>query len=130
MAHVMLVAERPTDLAPLEALLATDPNPEEVTRLEPRQVAGAGAGAAAVERLDADAVVVDVSAGMDPWEALPRLRAALPRALIVVVSERPDPLTLLHVIEAGADCYLDRSAPGDVVRVLSELLAHRAGIAA
>ena len=128
MTRVMLVAERPTDLDHLEALLAADPGTEEVGRLEARRIAGAGTDA--VERLRPDAVVVDVSVGMDAWEALPQLRAALPRARIVAISERPDPLTLVHVIGAGADCYLDRSAPGDVVRVLAELLADRAGIAA
>lgn len=54
--------------------------------------------------------------GMDGLTALPRLRASLPEARIVVVSAFPDPYTLLYTVQCGADGYIDKS------RAWSELL--------
>ena len=54
--------------------------------------------------------------GMDGYAALPRLRAMLPDARIVVVSAFPDPYTLMDAVRRGADGYIDKS------RAWSELL--------
>lgn len=57
-----------------------------------------------------DVVVLDLyMPGMDGLRALPRLRARLPEARIVVVSAFPDPYTLLEAVERGADGYIDKS---------------------
>ena len=62
-------------------------------------------------------VVLDLHMpGMDGYAALPRLRAMLPDARIVVVSAFPDPYTLVDAVQRGADGYIDKS------RVWSELL--------
>jgi DNA-binding NarL/FixJ family response regulator len=64
-----------------------------------------------------EVVVLDLHMpGMDGYAALPRLRAALPDARIVVVSAFPDPYTLVDAVQRGADGYLDKS------RAWSELL--------
>ncbi|MGH9178330.1 MAG: response regulator transcription factor [Acidimicrobiales bacterium] len=65
----------------------------------------------------AQVIVLDLHMpGMDGYAALPRLRAMLPKARIVVVSAFPDPYTLLDAVQRGADGYIDKS------RVWSELL--------
>ena len=64
-----------------------------------------------------EVVILDLHMpGMDGYAALPRLRAALPDARIVVVSAFPDPYTLVDAVQRGADGYLDKS------RAWSELL--------
>lgn len=91
-------------------------------------VGQAGNGAEALELamdLQPDVVVLDL---MMPWvdgfAALPRLRASLPTARIVVVSAFPDPYTLLDSIKLGADGYIDKS------RVWCELVPTLAGLCA
>ena len=64
-----------------------------------------------------DVVVLDLHMPrMDGYAALPRLRAMLPEARIVVVSAFPDPYTLFDAVQRGADGYIDKS------RAWSELL--------
>jgi CheY-like chemotaxis protein len=78
------------------------------------------------ERLCPDAVVVDLSmpAGMDGWEALPRLRSLLPDARIVVLSNFPELATLVQVLSAGWDAYLNKAAAWELVPVLVQLLGN------
>lgn len=73
-----------------------------------------------------DAVVLDLSmpAGMDGWEALPRLRRLLPEARIVVFSNFPEPLTLVQVLAKGGDAYLNKAAAWELVPVLVQLLGN------
>ena len=72
-----------------------------------------------------DVVVLDLHMpGMDGLAALPRLRASLPEARIVVVSAFPDPYTLLDAVERGADSYIDKSrAWCELIPALSSLCA-------
>ncbi|HET7490012.1 MAG TPA: response regulator transcription factor [Acidimicrobiales bacterium] len=67
-----------------------------------------------------DAVVVDL--GLDGLVALPGLRASLPGARIVVLSEFPDPLTLADTIGQGVDSYIDKG------RTWCELIPTLAGL--
>lgn len=70
-----------------------------------------------------DVIVLDLHMpGMDGFTALPRLRACLPEARIVVVSAFPDPYTLVEAVQRGADGYIDKS------RVWSELLPTLRGL--
>ena len=71
-----------------------------------------------------DAVVLDLSmpGGMDGWEALPRLRRLLPDARLVVFSAFPEPLTLVQVLGAGGDAYLNKASAWELVPVLVQLL--------
>lgn len=72
-----------------------------------------------------DVVVLDlVLPRMDGLSTLPRLREALPRAHIVVVSAFPDPYTLLDAVQRGADGYIDKS------RVWCELVPTLGGLCA
>jgi len=79
------------------------------------------------ERLRPDAVVLDLSmpAGMDGWEALPRLRTLLPEAKIVVLSNFPELVTLVQVLSAGGDAYLNKASAWELVPVLVQLLGDR-----
>lgn len=74
----------------------------------------------------ADVVVLDLSmpAGMDGWEALPRLRRLLPDARIVVLSAFPEPMSLVQVLSAGGDAYLNKASAWELVPVLVQLLGN------
>ena len=78
------------------------------------------------EALRPDAVVLDLSmpGGMDGWEALPQLRRLLPEGRIVVFSVFPEPLTLVQVLSAGGDAYLNKASAWELVPVLVQLLGN------
>ena len=58
--------------------------------------------------LQPDLVLLDLHLpGMDGLEAIPGLRRAA-RCPIVVFSNFPDPFTLMDVLRAGADAYVDK----------------------
>ena len=67
-------------------------------------------------------VVVDVD-GADGGPTVCRwLRARLPDARIVALSSFPDPFTLVEVLRAGADAYIDTATAWiDVVPTIAEL---------
>ena len=71
-----------------------------------------------------DFVVLDLHMpGMDGLVALPRLRALLPDARIVVLSAFPDPYTLVDAVKLGADGYIDKSrAWSELIPTLRTLL--------
>jgi CheY-like chemotaxis protein len=71
-----------------------------------------------------DAVVLDLSmpGGVDGWEALPRLHRLLPDARLVVFSAFPEPLSLVQVLTAGGDAYLNKASAWELVPVLVQLL--------
>lgn len=101
-------------------VLLVDDDPELRTLLELMlhedgrfHVVGHASGAAEAVRmaedLRPDAVVVDLQMPeLDGLTALPRLRACLPTARIVVLSDFPDPLTLADTVELGVDGYIDK----------------------
>jgi len=72
--------------------------------------AGDGAeGAAVVGRTRPDIVVLDLQMPVvDGMTARPELRRLVPEARIVVVSAFPDLVTLIDVLDRGADLYLDK----------------------
>jgi DNA-binding NarL/FixJ family response regulator len=79
----------------------------------------------AVERLRPHVVVLDLEMGrMSGACALPAIRAAAPRCLVVVFSWFPDPFTLAEVLTLGADLYVDKAqGPGKLVEHLRSLAA-------
>ena len=84
-------------------------------------------GQEAIELADTlrpDAVVLDLSmpGGMDGLEALPQLRRLLPESRIVVFSVFPEGLTLVRVLSAGGDAYLNKASAWELVPVLVQLL--------
>ena len=86
-----------------------------------------GAAALALaERHPPDAVVMDLAMpeGMDGWETIPELRRRLPETPILVFSAFPEPFTLVQVLSAGADAYLNKASAWELIPVLVELLAH------
>lgn len=121
------VAEKSVDM-PVIGVLLVDDDPDvrglfEVVLGESGRysvVGHARDGAEALRLADLarpDVVVLDLHMpGMDGFTALPRLRARLPEARIVVVSAFPDPYTLVDAVQRGADGYIDKS------RAWSELL--------
>ena len=89
-------------------------------------VGSASDGSQAVElaeRERPDAVVLDLMMPeLDGWAALPLINERLPDARIVVFSAFPDPLTLVDLLELGADAYLDKAtAWRELVPVLAGL---------
>ncbi|HEV2368648.1 MAG TPA: response regulator [Acidimicrobiales bacterium] len=61
-----------------------------------------------VDHLQPSVVVLDLDAdGVDGVAAVAEFRRRLPEAGIVVISAFPDPFTLMSVVSAGADVYLD-----------------------
>jgi DNA-binding NarL/FixJ family response regulator len=70
-----------------------------------------------------DAVVLDLDdPELDGMETIDRLREAAPAARIVVISNFPDPLTLLEALRHGADEYLDKARAWADVLPTIELL--------
>ena len=74
-------------------------------------MAGDGAeGVSLVGRLEPDVIVLDLQMPvLDGMSALPLLRRRVPQARIVVVSAFPDLVTLMDLLDRGADLYLDKS---------------------
>lgn len=92
------------------------------------QVVGeAGDGAAAIDlarRLQPDLVLLDLRMpGMDGVQALPRLRAAAPKATVYVLSMVSEQARLHEAKMAGAHGFLDKTMPSD--RLAAELKALR-----
>ncbi|HEX9530844.1 MAG TPA: response regulator transcription factor [Acidimicrobiales bacterium] len=66
-------------------------------------------GFTVVGRTRPDIVVLDLQMPVvDGMTALPELRRLVPEARIVVVSAFPDLVTLIDVLDRGADLYLDK----------------------
>lgn len=84
------------------------------------------AALASAERHQPDAVVLDLSMpDLDGWAALPRLRALLPQAGIVVFSAYPDPISLLQILSAGGDAYINKATSWELMPVLAEVMRDR-----
>jgi len=84
------------------------------------------AALAAAESLRPDAVILDLSMpDLDGWAALPRLRALLPDAGIVVFSAYPDPISLLQILGAGGDGYINKATSWELIPVLGEVMRDR-----
>lgn len=78
--------------------------------------------------LHPDAVLVGLGGSdLGGWEALPRLRHWLPGAAIVAYSTFPDPFTLLHLLAAGADGYLDQGCAREFPPAVAAMLDERFG---
>lgn len=92
-------------------------------------VAGAATGATAptLARIhQPDAVVLDLSMpDVDGWAALPELRREVPDAVIVAFSAYPDMMTLVNVLAAGADAYLNKASSWELIGILRQLLSDR-----
>lgn len=98
-------------------------------------VGEAGDGAAGIEvarEQEPDLVVLDLSMPvMDGLEALPHIRAACPRAAIVVLSGFGANQMTERALARGADGYIQKGAPlSEVVDRLGEALARRGSAAA
>lgn len=66
-------------------------------------------GVTLTDRLEPDVIVLDLQMPvLDGMQALPLLRRRAPDARIVVVSAFPDLVTLMDVLDRGADLYLDK----------------------
>jgi DNA-binding NarL/FixJ family response regulator len=80
---------------------------------------------ASAARLRPDVILLDLSMPvMSGLEALPRLRAANPGALIIVVSVARDQKELHQAKMAGASGFIDKALPNDeFVRAFKECLA-------
>jgi len=78
-----------------------------------------------VERLRPHIVVLDLEMRrMSGVTALPAIRAAAPKCLVVVFSWFPDPFTLAEVLSLGADLLVDKAqGPGRLLEHLRALLA-------
>ena len=84
------------------------------------------AALAFAERHQPDAVVLDLSMpDLDGWAALPRLRELLPEAGIVVFSAFPDPVSLLQILKAGGDAYINKASAWELLPVLAEIMRNR-----
>ena len=81
----------------------------------------------AAERLDPDAVVLDISMpGLDGIEVARRLKAAGSRAKIVFLTVHDDPDFLRVALEAGAHGYILKSRmPADLVPAIRAALRDR-----
>lgn len=88
--------------------------------------AGDGAeGVSLAARLLPDVIVLDLQMPvLDGMAALPMLRRRVPEARIVVVSAFPDLVTLMDLLDRGADLYLDKSRAWE--EFIPALLAARA----
>lgn len=119
----VLIADDDADIHPLLDLIIGLDDRFEV-------VGHAADGAEVLDLVDTvhpDAVVIDLcmAAGMDGWAAIPELRRRLPAAAIVAISAYPDPLSLLQVLSAGGDDYLNKASAWELVPVLGEFLGRR-----
>ena len=84
------------------------------------------AALAMAERHDPDAVILDLSMpDLDGWAALPRLRRLLPESGIVVFSAYPDPISLLQILSAGGDAYINKASSWELLPVLAEIMRDR-----
>ena len=84
-------------------------------------------GAEGVEqarRTQPDVVLLDLLMPvMDGWEALPRIKAAAPKAKIVVVSGQDRNLMERRALEQGAVAYIEKGTPpGEIVRRLARVM--------
>ena len=79
------------------------------------------------ERLKPDAVLVDIAMpGLNGIEAARRLREALPRTKVVVVSQQTDRNYIRAAFQAGAVAYVSKqSAAADLLHALCEAIAGR-----
>jgi PleD family two-component response regulator len=79
-------------------------------------------GIAHAARLGPDVVVLDWEMpGMSGVDAVPHLRAAAPRARVVMFSSRPSSIAEADALAAGADAYLDKSRSSELVARVVEL---------
>lgn len=119
--RVLIVDDDPDVHDFLDTLFRIDERFEVVGHAHEGRTAVAGA-----LRLRPDAVVLDLSMpGLDGWQALPDLRRRLPGVVIIVFTAYPDPVSLLQILEAGADDYLDKASAWELLPVLVEQLARR-----
>jgi CheY-like chemotaxis protein len=132
-----LDARRAPSVLPPWRLLVVDDDPdvhalmELMIGLDDRFAMGGSAhnGLAALalaERNQPDAVILDLSMpDLDGWAALPRLRALLPDAGIIVFSAYPDPISLLQILSAGGDGYINKATSWELMPVLAEVMRDR-----
>lgn len=130
-------APRAVTVLPPWRVLVVDDDPdvhaltEMMIALDDRFVMGGSArdgraALAAAERLRPDAVILDLSMPeLDGWAALPLLRALLPDAGIVVFSAYPDPISLLQILSAGGDGYINKATSWELIPVLAEVMRDR-----
>lgn len=79
---------------------------------------------AAANRHQPDVVSLDVSLpGISGMNLLPALRAALPDALIVIVSATADDLYRREALERGADAYIRKSNVRELLGVFRDCQA-------
>lgn len=93
------------------------------------EAADGESGLAAVLDTGADAILLDLSMpGMDGFEAIQRLRERSPQTAIVVLSGFPEARLGDAAIALGADRYLEKGEPGEVIRgaILEVVEAKRA----
>lgn len=93
-------------------------------------VGEAGDGIAAVAGLDAcrpDAVLLDLAMPrMDGLEALPQIRALLPRAVIAAISGFRGATMRPRATGLGADLYIEKGTPAtEIIEVVRHAVAHR-----
>lgn len=132
-----LAGPRTPSVLPPWRILAVDDDPDVhalldmMVRLDDRFAMAGSAhnGLAAMdlaERYQPDAVVLDLSMpDLDGWAALPRLRRLLPDSGIVVFSSYPDPISLLQILSAGGDAYINKASSWELLPVLAEIMADR-----
>lgn len=88
------------------------------------------AGLAVVEREQPDVVLLDLAMPvMSGLEALPRMRAALPEARIVVLSGFGADLVGGRTLADGADAYVEKATPApQILERLRDVLAPGPGV--
>ena len=119
--RVLVVDDDPDVHSLLELMIRLDDRFELVNSAHNGMAALAAAG-----RHVPDAVILDLSMpDLDGWAALPILREILPDSGIVVFSAYPDPISLLQVLSAGGDAYINKATSWELLPVLSEVMRDR-----
>jgi DNA-binding NarL/FixJ family response regulator len=104
------------DVAEIRVLMRYTVEEDAALKVVGEAADGAG-GARGVVESDADVILLDLSMpGMDGLEAIERIRDASPETGIVVLSGFSAARLGQTALDLGADRYLEKGEPGEVIR--------------
>jgi DNA-binding NarL/FixJ family response regulator len=89
------------------------------------QQGDARAGIAEIRRLQPDVVLLDISMpGLSGLEALPQIKAVLPRGIVVMVTDFENAAYVREALRGGARGYLSKAdEPGELLDGLTRIIA-------